>query len=136
MKSGIFVLQNMRMVEPGHWDVFVEGVPGGEDDFSNLLNILDFPMESLEGDEELAGDWDASKSQSLGPIPLDALMGVPHGKVCDGGLDTPSKPIVPVSFQSSVQCCGSVLVVIRISCNACIDWDIFVGHICLQIGDF
>lgn len=85
----------MSMVEPGYWDGFVKGVPGGEDDFSNLLGILDFPMESLEGDDELAGDWDASKSQSLGPIPSEAFMGlppVPQGNAGNIRLENPSKP--------------------------------------------
>ena len=100
----------MSMVEPGYWDGFVKGVPGGEDDFANLLGILDFPMESLEGDDELAGDWDASKSQSLGPIPSEAFMGlppVPQGNAGNRSLENPPKPnAVPklnasVSFQFS-----------------------------------
>lgn len=98
------------MVEPGYWDGFDKGVPGGEDDFSHLLNILDFPMESLEGDDELSGDWDASKLQSLGPIPSDALMGLPP--VCQSNVgniflyaapkpNAVPKPNAPVSFQYS-----------------------------------
>nr|XP_027107725.1 uncharacterized protein LOC113727648 [Coffea arabica] len=78
----------MSMVEPGYWD-------GGEDDFANLLGILDFPMESLEGDDELAGDWDASKSQSLGPIPSEAFMGlppVPQGNAGNRSLENLPKP--------------------------------------------
>ncbi|KAL3530562.1 hypothetical protein ACH5RR_009884 [Cinchona calisaya] len=89
---------SMSMVEPGYWDGYVKGVPDGEDGFPNLLSILDFPMESLESDEELLGDWDASKSQYLGPIPSEALMGfppVPHGNVGNDCFDTPPKPNAP-----------------------------------------
>lgn len=51
----------------------MDGIANGCDNFPDLLNILDFPEESLEGDE-LLGDWDANMLQSLGPIPSDALM--------------------------------------------------------------
>ncbi|KAL3829196.1 hypothetical protein ACJIZ3_017998 [Penstemon smallii] len=65
----------MDTVKPG---ICWNGVTGDEE-FETILNILDFPMESLEGDG-FVGDWDAS---NLGPIPLDVLMGppeMPHGK--------------------------------------------------------
>ncbi|KAL3518391.1 hypothetical protein ACH5RR_020980 [Cinchona calisaya] len=84
----IIVAEKKSMVEPGFWDCFVKGVPGGEDDFSDLLGILDFPMESLEGDDE----WDASKSQSLGPIPSEALMGLPPVPQGNIFLDDAPKP--------------------------------------------
>lgn len=38
----------------------------------DILNILDFPMESLEGESWHGEDWDAN-FQCLGPIPLDLL---------------------------------------------------------------
>ncbi|XP_019199325.1 PREDICTED: GATA transcription factor 11-like isoform X2 [Ipomoea nil] len=64
----------MSMVEPGHWDGIATGANGGYDNFHDLLSILDFPMESLEGDG-FNDDWDANL-QCLGPIPSDALMGL------------------------------------------------------------
>ncbi|KAL3629551.1 hypothetical protein CASFOL_026773 [Castilleja foliolosa] len=47
-----------------------------DDEFDNILSILDFPMESLEvGDDDGSiGDWDPTKSQYLGPIPSDELF--------------------------------------------------------------
>ncbi|KAL2557465.1 GATA transcription factor 11 [Forsythia ovata] len=67
------------MVENSNfWDKIVNGVAHDED-FENILSILDFPMESLEEDG-FDGDWDAS----LGPIPSDALIGLPptpRGKI-------------------------------------------------------
>ncbi|KAL8496630.1 hypothetical protein ACS0TY_020355 [Phlomoides rotata] len=40
----------------------------------DLQSLLDFPMDSLEGDE-LADDWDISDLQCLGPIPSNVIMG-------------------------------------------------------------
>ncbi|KAG9154234.1 hypothetical protein Leryth_000684 [Lithospermum erythrorhizon] len=65
----------MSMVELNNcWDSIVNGVDSEE--FANILSILDFPMESLEGD---GIDWDLDPSdfQSMGSIPLDSLKGVP-----------------------------------------------------------
>ncbi|XP_041989784.1 uncharacterized protein LOC121741156 [Salvia splendens] len=49
---------------------------GPDEDFDVLLNILDFPVECLEGDE-VAAEWDSSKAQFLGPIPSSLLMEPP-----------------------------------------------------------
>ncbi|XP_031110639.1 GATA transcription factor 11-like isoform X2 [Ipomoea triloba] len=76
----------MSMVEPGYWDGIATGANG--DNFHDLLSILDFPMESLEGDG-FDDDWDASNLQCLGPIPSDALMGlhpVPQPYTRNGSL--------------------------------------------------
>ncbi|KAI3461424.1 hypothetical protein Pfo_018087 [Paulownia fortunei] len=71
----VYVL-NMGKVEPySCWDGVVNGTAGDEE-LENILSILDFPLESLEGDE-FVGDWDASKSQYLGPIPSDVLIRPP-----------------------------------------------------------
>ncbi|CAA0812006.1 GATA transcription factor 11 [Striga hermonthica] len=64
------------MVEPGNcWDAIPNGVPE-EEEFDNILNILDFPLESLE-DDGFVADWDISKSHCLGPIPSSELIGPP-----------------------------------------------------------
>ncbi|KAL6566771.1 hypothetical protein OROMI_015175 [Orobanche minor] len=74
----------MSMVKPGNcWDTIPNGIPEDEE-FDNILNILDFPMESLE-DDGLVADWDISKSNCLGPIPSNVLMGPPT--VCDSKSD-------------------------------------------------
>ncbi|KAH6810390.1 hypothetical protein C2S51_024152 [Perilla frutescens var. frutescens] len=80
----------MAKVDPyGCWDGAVDGVAGDEELESMLGSILDFPdfpMENLECDG-FAGEWDASKSQYLGPIPMDVLMGPPtiaQSKIDDG----------------------------------------------------
>ncbi|XP_041993356.1 uncharacterized protein LOC121743992 isoform X1 [Salvia splendens] len=49
---------------------------GPDEDYDVLLNILDFPIECLEGDE-VAAEWDSSKAQFLGPIPSSLLMEPP-----------------------------------------------------------
>ncbi|CAN4100880.1 unnamed protein product [Withania somnifera] len=57
------------MVEQSYWD----GIPMGPivDDFENILNGLDLPMDE---------DWDSSVfDQLLGPIPSDALMDIANG---------------------------------------------------------
>ncbi|GAA0138597.1 zinc finger transcription factor [Lithospermum erythrorhizon] len=77
----------MSMVELNNcWDSIVNGVDSEE--FANILSILDFPMESLEGDG-IDGDLDPSDFQSMGSILLDSLKGVPpasQSKV-DGGSE-------------------------------------------------
>ncbi|KAL2488734.1 GATA transcription factor 11 [Forsythia ovata] len=66
----------MNMIEPNScWDGIVNGATADEE-FESILGLLDFPMESLEGDG-FVGDWDVSKSQCLGPIPMDTLMELP-----------------------------------------------------------
>lgn len=47
-----------------------------DEEYDVLLNILDFPIECVEGDE-VAADWDISNAQFLGPIPSSVLMGPP-----------------------------------------------------------
>ncbi|CAI9105056.1 OLC1v1003902C2 [Oldenlandia corymbosa var. corymbosa] len=83
-------------VEPGCCEGIAKGVNIGDDEYQNLIGILDFPMESLEGDDDLGGDWDASKSQSLGPIPTDALMGLsPVPQANTAYLDAPQRVTTP-----------------------------------------
>ncbi|KAL6506394.1 hypothetical protein OROGR_024575 [Orobanche gracilis] len=90
----------MSMVKSGNcWDTIPNGIPEDEE-FDDILNILDFPMESLE-DDGLVADWDISKSNCLGPIPSNVIMGPPT--VRDSKFDTgPSHLstglVVPVSF--------------------------------------
>ncbi|GER39477.1 GATA transcription factor [Striga asiatica] len=67
----------MSVVEPGNcWDAISNCVLGDEE-FDNILNILDFPLESLEEDGFVA-DWDISKSQCLGPPQPNELSGPPE----------------------------------------------------------
>lgn len=89
------------MDPPHSWDGIGNGATGDED-LDNILSILDFPMESLEADG-LAGDWDASKSQYLGPIPSDdVLMGPPVVSVSNGKPE-PKHPILfPMPFAPPV----------------------------------
>lgn len=51
------------------------------EEFESLLSILDFPMESVEGDG-LVGDWDVTNSHYLGPIPSADLTGPPVVAQC------------------------------------------------------
>ncbi|CAH9075235.1 unnamed protein product [Cuscuta europaea] len=80
----------MSVVESG----CLEGIANGCDNFPDFLNILDFPEESLEG-EDFVGDWDANMLESLGPIPSDALMGLspplPKADIVNGSLKTAFK---------------------------------------------
>lgn len=64
------------MVEPNNLDGFLDIVPVPDDRDDGPLELLDFldlPMEDLEDD----GEWDASNSHCLGPIPTDALLSLP-----------------------------------------------------------
>ncbi|KAG8387665.1 hypothetical protein BUALT_Bualt02G0045000 [Buddleja alternifolia] len=83
MTTQSMVYSNVNMVEPGNsWDGVADSVVEDEE-FDNILNLLDFPMESLDGDGYV-DDWDSSKSQFLGPIPSNVLMGppsLPCGKI-------------------------------------------------------
>ncbi|KAK6776612.1 hypothetical protein RDI58_027613 [Solanum bulbocastanum] len=68
----------MTMVE--HGGGYMDGVPTGpivDDDFDDILNFLDMPMESLEEDGLGGVEWDVSESKGFGPIPTDALMDFP-----------------------------------------------------------
>ncbi|KAK4408497.1 GATA transcription factor 11 [Sesamum angolense] len=83
----------MGEIEPYNcWDGVVDGAAGDEE-FDNILSILDFPMDSLEGDG-FVGDWDVTKSQYLGPIPSDVLMGPPATALSK--IDTAPPVLVPV----------------------------------------
>ncbi|KAL6577389.1 hypothetical protein OROMI_011665 [Orobanche minor] len=88
----------MGKVEPyNFWD----GVGNGgarDDEFENILNILDFPMESLEGDG-FVGDWDPSNSQYLGPIPSDVIIGPPA--IVTGPTISPPTPILSVAEKTT-----------------------------------
>ncbi|XP_041995494.1 GATA transcription factor 11-like isoform X1 [Salvia splendens] len=65
--------QNMAKVDPhGCWDGAIDGDDELDNMLGSILDFPDFPMEGLEG-----ADWDASKSQYLGPIPMDVLLGQP-----------------------------------------------------------
>lgn len=67
----------MAKVDPyGCWDGAIDGDDELENMLGSILDFPDFPMEGLDA-EGLSGDWDASKSQYLGPIPMDVLMGPP-----------------------------------------------------------
>lgn len=94
--------KDITMVDSGFWGGFDNGGYDGEESYENLLNILDFPMESLEGDG-LAEDWDA-KFQCLGPIPSDevfrGLPQVPHVGVGNG---TPPPVLNARTSQSNQQ---------------------------------
>ncbi|KAL0369655.1 UNVERIFIED_CONTAM: hypothetical protein Sangu_0283600 [Sesamum angustifolium] len=88
----------MGMVEPGNcWDAVASGVAGDEE-FESILSILDFPMESLDGDG-FVEDWDISKSQCLGPIPSNVLFGppmIPNGKIDTGPPNLLHGPVAPI----------------------------------------
>lgn len=84
----------MNMVEPNHFDGFLDIVPvpdAKDDGHMELLNFFDFPMEGLEDD----GVWDANNSHCLGPIPTDALLSQPPFPQ-DSVLPPPT---APVSFK-------------------------------------
>ncbi|KAI3450574.1 hypothetical protein Pfo_007239 [Paulownia fortunei] len=89
----------MSMVEPGNcWDAVANGIAGDEE-FDNILSILDFPMECLEEDGFVA-DWDISKSQCLGPIPSHSLMGpptIPNSKIDTGPPYLLPGPVAPIA---------------------------------------
>lgn len=78
------------MVEFGNnWD--------RDEEFDDLLSILDFPMECLEGDG-LEEDWEC-----LGPIPSNVLMGpptIPNDKIDTGPPYLSPGPVAPVSFHA------------------------------------
>lgn len=88
------------MVEHGG---YMDGTPTGpiiDDDFDDILNFLDFPMESLEEDG-VGVVWDASESKSLGPIPTDALMGfppMPQGNIRNGRVNAVANSRPPIKF--------------------------------------
>ncbi|CAN4119322.1 unnamed protein product [Withania somnifera] len=81
----------------------MDGTPTGpiiDDDFDDILNFLDFPMESLEEDG-VGVEWDASESNFLGPIPTDALMGfppMPQGNMHNGRVNAVANYRPPTKF--------------------------------------
>lgn len=85
---------------------YLDGIPTGpvvDEDFDDILNFLDFPLESLEEDGQ-GVEWDASESKFLGPIPMDALMAfppVPQGNIGNGRVKAEPNSNHPVSFQFS-----------------------------------
>ncbi|KAL6575825.1 hypothetical protein OROHE_000806 [Orobanche hederae] len=84
-------------VEPYNcWDGVGNG-GAGDDEFENILSILDFPMESLEGDG-FVGEWDPSNSQYLGPIPSDVIIGPPS--IVTGPTISPPTPITPSCWRA------------------------------------
>ncbi|KAK4356376.1 hypothetical protein RND71_025347 [Anisodus tanguticus] len=91
----------MTMVE--HHRGYMDGIPTGpivDDDFDDILNFLDLPMESLE-DDGLGVEWDASESKFLGPIPTDALMAfppVPQGNIGNGRVNAVANSHPPIKF--------------------------------------
>lgn len=55
----------------GYWDGFVNG----DDSFHNVINMLDFPLESVEGDKCVAEEnWEA-QFPSLGPFSSEIVQG-------------------------------------------------------------
>lgn len=94
--------RNMAKVDPyGCWNGAV-----GDEELENILGSIldfpDFPMESLEGDG-LVGDWDATKSQYLGPIPMDVLMGAPETKIDMAPPVFMHRPVALVSYHHAFE---------------------------------
>lgn len=74
----------------GYWDGFVNG----NDSFHNVINMLDFPLESVDGDSGVnVGVWE-SQFQRLGPISSQVLQGI-NAPVSPANVDN---IFVPVSF--------------------------------------
>ncbi|XP_019178239.1 PREDICTED: GATA transcription factor 11-like [Ipomoea nil] len=92
----------MGMVEQAaYWD----GIAGGGDDYDydnvmDMLNVLDFPPECLEGDgdgDALIDDFDFDASK-LGPIPSDALTGflpVPQANIMQNNFSNAALKLKP-----------------------------------------
>ncbi|GAA0173036.1 zinc finger transcription factor [Lithospermum erythrorhizon] len=80
----------MRIVE--HNDdssgKIIDGLDPNYGEYGNILDILDFPLESFKLDDT-STDWDASNSQDLGPIPLDAFMGFYQSHVDNESMNKP-----------------------------------------------
>lgn len=71
-----------------------------DEEYDVLLNILDFPIECVEGDE-VAVDWDISNAQFLGPIPSNVLLELPM--TSNEELNAPNsfpRPAAPVRFYN------------------------------------
>ncbi|KAK4709306.1 hypothetical protein R3W88_030231 [Solanum pinnatisectum] len=102
----------MTMVE--HGGGYMDGVPTGpivDDDFDDILNFLDMPMESLEEDGLGGVEWDVSESKGFGPIPTDALMDfppMPQGNIGNRRVNAVAKshPHPPIKF-TEVQGAGT-----------------------------
>ncbi|CAI9776459.1 unnamed protein product [Fraxinus pennsylvanica] len=110
----VYVL-NMNMVEHNScWDGIDNGAMPDEE-FESIFSLLDFPMESLEGDG-LVGEWDMSKSQCLGPIPTDTLMELPpnpQGKIGTVLPHSLPKSVAPIDEQKQLLEETSSLVILR-----------------------
>lgn len=55
----------------GYWDRFING----HDSFHNIINVLDFPLESVGEDKCAAENWEP-QFQSLGPFNSESLQGL------------------------------------------------------------
>ncbi|KAF3645707.1 putative auxin response factor 18-like isoform X1 [Capsicum annuum] len=90
----------MTMVEHGG---YMDGSPNDpivDDDFEDILNFLDFPMENLEEDG-VGVEWDSSESKFLGPIPTEALMSfppMPQGNVRSGRVNAVANSRPTIKF--------------------------------------
>ncbi|CAA0834050.1 GATA transcription factor 11 [Striga hermonthica] len=89
----------MSVVEAGNcWDAISNCVLGDEE-FDNILNILDFPLESLEEDGFVA-DWDIGKSECLGPLRPDEVSGPPA--VADTNVNSGPPPHLPTGLNVAI----------------------------------
>ncbi|XP_060169534.1 GATA transcription factor 11-like [Lycium barbarum] len=91
----------MTMVENRN---YIDGIPTiVDEDFDELFDFLDFPLESLE-DDGLGVEWDASESKFLGPIPTDALMAfppMPQGNIGNGRVNAVANSHPPIKFTEA-----------------------------------
>lgn len=55
----------------GYWDRFING----DDSFHNIINVLDFPLESVEEDTSVAKNWEP-QFQSPGQLNSEILQGL------------------------------------------------------------
>lgn len=55
----------------GYWDRFING----DDSFHNIINVLDFPLESVGEDKCPAENWEP-QFQSLGQLNSECLQGL------------------------------------------------------------
>lgn len=106
----------MTLVEIGNCrDPLVDGIIGGYE-FEDILDILDFPMESIEETETGFGaNWDP---QFLGPIPSSVLTEPPKVKIDTGPPYMLSGPVTSVSFHVTLKSviCICLLLHIFIHC--------------------
>ncbi|XP_057782528.1 uncharacterized protein LOC131000558 isoform X1 [Salvia miltiorrhiza] len=74
-----------------------------DEEYDALFNILDFPIECLEGNE-VAADWDSSNAQFLGPIPSSVLMEQPM--MSNEEFNVPNlfpRPVAPIAAASKLK---------------------------------